>query len=62
MIKMQPVMTVQMKINHFHYLLRKGGTADYPGNKYHQPSNNRGRAGRIPTQIRKTGFPSDGKA
>ena len=39
MIKMQPAMTEQMKINHFHSLLKKGCRANLPNYKLYKPSN-----------------------
>ena len=49
MIKMQPAMTEQMNINHFHSLLRKGALQEH---KFHQPSDSRGRTGHIPEYVK----------
>ena len=39
----------------------KGGITDIQEHKFHEPSNSRGRTGRIPEKVRQTGIPSYGK-
>ena len=63
MIKMQPAMTEQMKINHFHSLLRKGApqTFENINSINRQTLQARRRAGHIPGEICQTGIPGNGK-
>ena len=53
MIKMQPAMTEQMKINHFHSLLRKKRSpANFPKYKLYKPSNTGRRTRHFLSQVR----------
>ena len=61
MIKMQPAMTEQMKINHFHSLLRKGPLQAFRNINSINCQTLEGRTGHIPEKIRQTGIASDGK-
>ena len=48
LIKMQPTMTEQMKINPFHSLLKKESPTNVSKYKLYKPSNTGGRIGYIP--------------